>query len=96
MAKQQAEQQKLIMHHVYSDGYSGCETQMLPFRYESVAKAKADFQNLIAQAYFAEGKCEVEFAGHTFQVREFIHDETVCLPNFHTLDAWFDLFSGKQ
>lgn len=78
---------KLVMSYVDGDGCTySCDVD-LPFMYESAEAALVDFE----QAFLNAKDGRFNFVGHEFYVSSFREHNSsyVQLPNFYTLDEWF-------
>lgn len=84
---------RLVMHYGEGDGCTySCDVNV-PFNYESAEQALIDFE--IALHAAQKNQTNIEFMGIGFDLSTFVQRGNVFLPDFYTLDEWFDTFNGQ-
>ena len=79
--------QRLIMTVHYSDECTYSFTDTHPIMYESAEKALCDFEEMASST-----KKQFKFCGHSFYGNGGIRMSTSRdIPDFYTVDEWFDL-----
>lgn len=84
---------KCVMSYTEGDGCTYSCDHNFPFEYESVEAALVDFERLMTEARATVNSfkfCGQEFYADTFVHRNSLGTQIVYLPDFFTLDEWFE------
>jgi len=96
---------KIVLIYGIGDGCTFSCTETVPVEYDSLESAIVNFETVLKEAVAKKEAVRFTreyfdgvftFAGHKFNMSNFIFDEEIFLPEFLTVDEWFQQHGAQN